>query len=72
VITEVPPGAVPVIAPVVLPIGAIELLLLLQIPVVASVSPIVDPTHTDVGPTIAAGTGFTVTTVVVKQPVPNV
>ena len=31
------------------------------------VSGMVDPTHTETGPAIAAGSGLTVTTVVVKQ-----
>ena len=44
-------------------------LLLLQVPpTVASVSVMVEPLHTTVGPAIATGDGFTATTVVALQP----
>lgn len=73
VITDVPPGALPVIIPVVVPIGATTGLLLLHVPPpVLSVSAMVDPTHTLVGPTITPGNGFTVTIVVVEHPVGSV
>ena len=41
-------------------------------PPVASLNEIVDPRHTAFAPDIAAGNGFTVTTVVMIHPVPNV
>ena len=40
-------------------------------PVVTSFKVIVDPKQTSAGPVITAGTGFTVTAVVLKQPVPG-
>lgn len=53
-------------------IVATEVLLLLHVPpVVASLSEVVDPTQTLVVPSIAPGSGFTVTTVVLKHVVPK-
>lgn len=61
IIVEVPPGAVPVITPNA-SIGATTALELNHVPPdVASVSAIVDPTHTLVGPTIGEGSGLTST-----------
>jgi hypothetical protein len=48
-------------------------LLLLQVPpLVALLRLVVRPIHTNVVPVIEAGNGFTVTTVVAMQPVPNI
>jgi hypothetical protein len=40
-------------------------------PPVALVSVVVSPRHTDIGPVIKVGSGFTVTVAVTLQPVPN-
>lgn len=66
------PVVTPDTIPVAVPIAAIAVLLLPHVPpVVASVSAAVLPVHTIAGPAIAEGKGFTVTTAVIKQPVPN-
>jgi hypothetical protein len=63
----------PVTIPLVASTVAIDILLLLQVPVeVASLSVIVDPGHTDEAPVIAAGRGFTVAMAVATQPVGKV
>ena len=62
----------PVTRPVAEPIVAINVLLLAHVPPPASLSVTVDPRHTSVGPKITDGNGFTVTTVVMMQPVPMV
>jgi hypothetical protein len=54
------------------PAVATDPLLLNQVPPPASLSPITDPTHTDVTPLIADGNGLTVTGSVAKQPLGNV
>lgn len=67
------PAATPVTIPVLLPIVATLVEELVQIPpLVASVSVIVAPTQTSVGPPIAAGLGLTVTARTAKQPVDKV
>jgi len=59
--------------PVVEPTLATEILLLSHVPPeVASLSVVVDPTHTAVVPVIDNGNAFTVTTVVARQPVDSV
>lgn len=63
----------PVAIPVVAPIGAIVTSLLLHVPVpVALVNVVVRPTHTVFVPLIAAGSGLTVTIIVLIQPVGSV
>lgn len=63
------PAVIPVMIPVVAPAVAIVGLMLLHTPgVVASLSVIVLPTHTDGIPVIAAGNGYTVTVVTTKHP----
>lgn len=72
VITDVPPDT-PVNTPVAEPIVATPVVPLIQVPPeVASLSVIVDPSHTAVLPVIVAGNGLTVTVVLVLQPVGNV
>ncbi len=67
------PEIFPVTTPVPEPTVAAEVLLLLHTPLAeASVSVIVDPTQTSIAPKIAAGDGYTVTVIVVKQVVGNV
>jgi len=67
------PAIPPVTMPVVDPIAAIVVLLLLQVPVVvASVSVVVKPEHTDKVPEMLTGVGLTVTTAEVTQPVDKV
>ena len=66
------PVAVPVTRPVV-EINATPILLLLHVPSgVTSLNDVVNPWQTDKVPNIAPGSGFTVTTAVVKQPVDKV
>jgi hypothetical protein len=68
------PAATPVTIPVdpVPPTVACEVLLLLQLPPGASVSVMVDPWQTEVGPLMADGDEFTVTlAIAVVQPVLN-
>ena len=69
------PAATPVTIPVPVPTSATDVLLLLQLPKPeGSLRLIVLPTHTlnTVDAVIGSGVGFTVTTVVVKQPVASV
>ena len=67
------PEATPVTTPDPDPAVAVLVLLLLQVPPGdPSLSVIVDPTHTTVGPVMFTGSGFTVTPVNVLQPVGNV
>ena len=66
------PAETPLMMPLVLPMRATEVLPLIQVPpMVMSVSVAVEPSHITGVPDIAAGTGFTVMTVVVRQPVGN-
>jgi len=62
----------PVTMPVVEPIVAIVVLLLLQVPPPASLKVVVSPEHTFRVPRIAVGNGSTVTTAVMIHPVGNV
>lgn len=67
------PIANPETKPVEIPIVAIAVLLLAQVPpVTALLSAFVPPMQTDVMPVMAGGRGFTVTTLVVMQPVKNI
>lgn len=67
------PADTPVTIPVVPPINATPVALLLQVPgALASVSGVVSPAHTSNVPLIRAGNGFTVTIAVIIQPVGNV
>ena len=59
----------PVTTPVVNPTLAIPVALLLHVPPPASLNVVVKPEHTLSVPNIAVGNGFTVTTVVIIQPV---
>ena len=61
----------PVTMPVVDPMTAMPVLLLLHVPPPASLKEVVDPEHTDNVPSIAVGKGSTVTTAVTRQPVGN-
>jgi len=71
-IVEVPADS-PVTTPVVPPISAMPVALLLHVPgALASVSGVVAPAHTSSVPVISAGNGLTVTTAVVIHPVGNV
>lgn len=64
------PAETPLIMPLVLPMRATEVLPLIQVPpMVMSVRVAVEPSHITGVPDIAAGTAFTVMTVVVRQPV---
>ena len=66
------PAAMPVTSPVLRPIVAASVLLLVQSPpAVASDKVVVSPAHTVSVPVITAGNGFTVTTVDVAQVVDN-
>ena len=71
---NVDPIARPVIIPVELPMVAMAGKLLVQFPPPPSVSIIVEPTHTAVGPEIGAGNGFTIIValpvILLLQPVP--
>ena len=63
------PGATPFTTPVVAPIVAVGVLLLVQVPPgLASPNVSVDPVHTVDGPLIGAGVGFTVIGKVVAHP----
>ena len=53
-------------------IATLILLLLQMPPAVTSLISIVDPEHTDVGPVIGDGNGFTITILVASHPVGNV
>ena len=66
------PGVMPVTVPDVLILAVVPALLLHVPPGLASVSDIVLPGQTVDGPLIAPGTGFTVTTTLLAQPVPSV
>ena len=63
------PDAIPVTTPVVPIVASVPSLLLQVPPAVASLSEVVKPTHTLAVPLIEPGSAFTVTTVVVLQPV---
>jgi hypothetical protein len=64
------PALIPVTTPVVASTVALRVLLLLHVPpVLGWVSVVVSPTHTLGVPAMAANVLFTVTTVVLKQPV---
>jgi hypothetical protein len=65
------PEAMPVTMPVAEPIVAVAVLLLIHVPPPAAVSVVVSPAHAIAAPDIA-GSGSTVSTRVVKQPVDNV
>ena len=66
------PGVTPVTTPVLKPTVAMAGVLLLQVPPgIASLTVIAVPMHKTEGPTIGAGSGLTLTTVVVEQPVPS-
>ena len=66
------PATMPVNIPEVEPTVTEDILLLVQVPPpVASLRLAVKPTQTNGVPDMAAGTGYTVTTDVVRQPVPN-
>ena len=68
VMAEVP-RLPPVTTPVSEPMVAIPVLPLIQVPpLTASLSVIVEPTHTAVGPVMAVGILYTVTTAVAIQP----
>ena len=54
------PLATPPTTPVLLPTVAIEVALLLQVPLPVSLRVMVVPGHTDEGPDIARGSGFTI------------
>jgi hypothetical protein len=63
------PYTKPDATPVVAPIDNIVVLLLLHVPPVVVVEYVTGAARqTDVGPVTAAGTGFTVTTLLTKQP----
>jgi len=67
------PASTPVIIPLLVPmVATVVLLLVHEPPDVALLSVVVRPTHTLVVPEIAAGRGFTVSTVVAIQPVARV
>ena len=68
----VKPVAAPVTIPLAEPTVATTVLLLAHVPPPPSLKVIAAPTQTVAGPEIAEGSGFTVTTVVVVQPVPKV
>lgn len=64
------PGDTPTTEPVVSPIVAVAVLLLVHVPAgVALLRAVVLPTHTVAVPVMAAGSGWTVTTAVRMQPV---
>ena len=62
------PTPVPVTTPAVLTVAILPLAVVQVPPVVVSDNVVVDPTHKVMVPVIDAGTGFTVTTVVVVHP----
>ena len=66
------PADIPVTIPLVKPITAAVVLLLVHVPPPASVNAVVRPTHTLFVPVIADGNGLTVTAVIDEQPVDNV
>jgi hypothetical protein len=72
-VISVVPGLTPVTNPVDEPMVATAVVPLIQVPPAdASVNVIVAPTHTVVGPPIAAGSGLTVIAFTAKQPTPTV
>ena len=72
-VMKIEPAEIPSTKPVVEPIVAIVVLLLVQIPPdEVSFSKSVPPTHRLVSPVIGAGAGLIVTAVVIKQPEPIV
>jgi hypothetical protein len=67
------PVAIPVADPLRLPIVAMAVLMLVQVPpLILSIKIIVEPVHTLPGPDIIEGKGLMVTTFVAMQPVPRV
>ncbi len=71
-ITDVP-ALIPVTIPEDDPIVATPVLVLVQVPPIVVLLAVIDnPTQTLAGPVIVAGSGFTVTIVVVKHPVGSV
>lgn len=67
------PAVRPVARPDELPIIALVVLVLLQVPpVVVLLSVAFEPTHTEPAPVMAAGNGLQVTVNVLKQSVPSV
>jgi hypothetical protein len=70
VILEVP-EATPVTTPLPVPIVAMAVLPLLQLPLPELVSVVVEPVQTSELPLIADGNGFTVATIIAWQPVDN-
>lgn len=62
----------PVTTPVLLTVAVAALPVPHAPPVLVVLSVVVIPIHTCAIPVIGAGTGFTVTVALVKQPVPNV
>jgi len=63
------PDVTPLTTPVVEPMVATEVLVLLHVPPdVPSVNVVVLPAQTEVVPEIVAGTAFTVTTAIARQP----
>jgi len=67
------PRATPLTTPVVLPMVAMAVVVLIHVPpATASPSVIVAPTHTADGPVMAAGIVYTATVVLTLQPVARV
>ena len=67
------PSATPLTIPEVLPMVAMVVVVLIQVPpATASLSVIVAPTHTAPGPVMAAGIVYTATVVLTLQPVDRV
>lgn len=66
------PAATPVTTPLLEPIVATVVVLLAQAPPPPSLKAVVELTHTARVPDIAEGSGLTVNTIVVVQPVANV
>jgi hypothetical protein len=66
------PLETPDMIPVVMPAVATAVLLLLHVPLPASLSVIVAPVQTVDGPEMPAGSGYTVIVVIILHPVPNV
>ena len=67
------PAVTPVTSPVDTPMVATGVVPLVQVPpMLRSLSRVVAPIHTDKVPVMFTGSGFTVTTLVTKQPTPTV
>lgn len=67
------PSATPLTIPEVLPMVAMVVVVLIQVPpATASLRVIVAPTHTALGPVMAAGIVYTATVVLTLQPVDRV